>query len=284
MLKLEMRTMAGQSELTFNDGNSMPQFGLGVWQILNDQTAEVVQHAFRAGYRLVDTAAVYGNEEGVGKAIASVDVPRDKLFITTKLANPNHGFDETLRAFDESLGRMSLDYVDLYLIHWPRPSVNRYVDTWRALIQLKEEGRARSIGVSNFAIPTLERIIGETGVVPALNQVELHPRFQQRDMRAYHAKHGIVTQSWSPLGRGRVTEDPTIADLAVKYRKTWAQIVIRWHLDSGLSVIPRSVSPERLRQNIDVFDFKLTPKDIARINELDDSGGRIGAHPDHWGV
>ena len=209
---------------------------------------------------------------------------RDEIFVTTKLANPNHGFDETLRAFDESLGRLGLDAVDLYLVHWPRPSVNRYLDTWRALIRLKEEGRARSIGVSNFTIPTLERIIGETGVVPVLNQIELHPRFQQADMRAFHAEHGIVTQSWSPLGRGRVTDDPVITDLAARYGKTWAQIVIRWHLDSGLAVIPRSVSPERIRQNIDVLDFRLAPEDIARIGELDSREGRIGAHPDVWGV
>jgi 2,5-diketo-D-gluconate reductase A len=276
--------MTNQSKLTLNDGRTMPQLGLGVWQVPNVQTPHVVQHAYRAGYRLVDTAAVYGNEEGVGQAIATAGLARDELFITTKLANPNHGFDETLRAFDESLGRLGLDYVDLYLIHWPRPSVNRYLDTWRAFIRLKEEGRARSIGVSNFTIPTLERIIGETGVVPALNQIELHPRFQQKDMRAFHAEHGIVTQSWSPLGRGRVTDDPTMAGLAAKYRKTWAQIVIRWHLDSGLSVIPRSVSPERIRQNIDVFDFQLSPEDMARIGELDSSEGRIGAHPDIWGV
>jgi len=276
--------MTDQGALDLNDGRTMPQFGLGVWQVPDDQAPDVVQHAIQVGYRLVDTAAVYGNEEGVGKALAAAGVAREKLFITTKLANPDHGFDETLRAFDRSLARLGLDYVDLYLIHWPRPTLNRYVETWRAFIRLREEGRVRSIGVSNFTIPHLQRVISETGIVPVVNQIELHPKFQQKDMRAFHTRHGIVTQSWSPLGRGRVTDDATITELAAKYNKTWAQIIIRWHLDSGLAVIPRSVSPERIRQNIDVFDFQLTPEDIARIDDLDDREGRIGAHPDQFGT
>ena len=276
--------MTDQPTFDLNDGRTMPRFGLGVWQVPNDRTPGVVLEAFQAGYRLVDTAAVYGNEEGVGQALASAGVARDSVFVTTKLANPDHGFDETLSAFDRSLGRLALDHVDLYLIHWPRPTIDRYVETWRAFIRLREEGRVRSIGVSNFTIPHLQRLIDETGIVPVLNQIELHPRFQQKDMRAFHARHGIVTQSWSPLGRGRVTDDPTVAELAARYGKTWAQIVIRWHIDSGLGVIPRSVSPERIRQNIDVFDFQMSPDDVARIDRLDSPDGRIGAHPDQFGA
>jgi 2,5-diketo-D-gluconate reductase A len=274
--------MPNRSEFKFNDGHTMPQLGFGLWQVSNSQAADVTAQAIRAGYRMVDSAAAYGNEAGVGEAFRASGLARDEIFVTTKLANPDHGYDEALRAFDESLDRLGFDYVDLYLIHWPRPWEDRYVQTWRAFQRIKEEGRARSIGVSNFTVEHLQRLIDETGVVPVLNQIELHPRFQQRDMREFHQKHGIVTQSWSPLGRGHLNENETIADLAAKYGKSWAQIVIRWHIDSGLAVIPKSVTPERIRENIDIFDFKLSPDDLARIDELDRSEGRIGAHPDQF--
>jgi len=260
----------------------MPQLGFGLWQVPDAETADVVGQAIRAGYRMVDSAAAYGNEAGVGEALRASGLARDDIFVTTKLANPNHGFDEALRAFDESLDRLGLDHVDLYLIHWPRPWMDRYVQTWRAFGRIKQEGRARSIGVSNFTVDHLQRLIDETGIVPVLNQIELHPRFQQRDMREFHRKHGIVTQSWSPLGRGHLDGNETIADLAAKYGKSWAQIVIRWHIDSGLAVIPKSVTPERIRENIDVFDFEFSPDDLARIDALDRSDGRVGAHPDQF--
>jgi 2,5-diketo-D-gluconate reductase A len=246
----------------------------------NAEAADAVGQAIRTGYRMIDSAAAYGNEAGVGEAVRASGLTRDELFVTTKLANPNHGYDEALRAFDESLDRLGFDYVDLYLIHWPRPWEGRYVQTWRAFQRIKEEGRARSIGVSNFTVEHLQRLVDETGIIPVLNQIELHPRFQQRDMRAFHRKHGIVTQSWSPLGRERLNENETIADLAAKYTKSWAQIVIRWHIDNGLAVIPKSVTPERIRENIDVFDFQLSPDDLARMDELDSSEGRVGGHPD----
>jgi 2,5-diketo-D-gluconate reductase A len=274
--------MTEQYKLKFNDGHTMPQLGFGLWQVPNAQAADVVGQAIQTGYRMVDSAAAYGNEEGVGSAFRLSGLARDELFVTTKLANPNHGYDEALWAFDESLARLGFDYVDLYLIHWPRPWEDRYVETWRALQRIKEEGLARSIGVSNFTIEHLQRIIDETGVVPVLNQIELHPRFQQRDMREFHQKHGIITQSWSPLGRGHLNDNEIITDLAAKYGKTWAQLVIRWHIDSGLAAIPKSVTPDRIRANINVFDFKLSPEDLARIGEIDQPDGRIGGHPDQF--
>jgi 2,5-diketo-D-gluconate reductase A len=274
--------MSDQHELKFNDGHTMPQLGFGLWQVPSAQATDVVVQAIQSGYRMIDSAAAYGNEEGVGAAFKESGLARDELFVTTKLANPDHGYDEALRAFDESLARLGFDYVDLYLIHWPRPWEDRYVQTWRAFQRLKEEGRTRSIGVSNFTAEHLQRIMDETSVVPVLNQIELHPRFQQQDMRTFHQRHKIVTQSWSPLGRGHLNENVVITDLAAKYNKSWAQIVIRWHMDSGLAVIPKSVTPNRIRENIDVLDFNLTAEDMALIGELDRSDGRIGAHPDQF--
>jgi 2,5-diketo-D-gluconate reductase A len=274
--------MPNPHEFKFNDGSTMPRLGFGLWQVPNSEAAHVVGQAFRAGYRMVDSAAAYGNEEGVGEALRASGLAREEIFVTTKLANPNHGYDEALRAFDESLERLGSDYVDLYLIHWPRAWEDRYVQTWRAFQRIKEEARARSIGVSNFTIEHLQRLINETGIVPVLNQIELHPRFQQRDMREFHQKHGIVTQSWSPLGRGQLDENETIRALAAKHGKTWAQIVIRWHIDSGMAVIPKSVTPERIRENFDVFDFELSPDDLAQVSKLDRSDGRVGAHPDQF--
>ncbi len=231
--------------------------------------------AVEEGYRLVDTAAMYRNEEGVGRALHD----RPDVFITTKLGNSDHGFDETLRAFALSERKIGRDPLNLYLIHWPRPRVGRYVESWKALVRLKNEGRVRSIGVSNFNRDHIERIVGETGVAPAVNQIELHPRFQQKALRAFHDGLGIKTESWSPLGRGGLLGDPALVAIAAKHRRSAAQVVIRWHLDSGLIVIPKTVRRERLRENIGALDFRLDADDMRRIEALDSPSGRIGPDP-----
>jgi 2,5-diketo-D-gluconate reductase A len=274
-----VKTLSAAPSLLLNDGRSMPQVGLGVWQTPPEATAEAVRAAMEVGYRLVDTAAAYGNEAGVGQGLRIARAPRDQVFITTKLWNTDQGYDAALRAFDRSLERLGTDYVDLYLIHWPHPAADRYIDSWRALIRLKEEGRALSIGVSNFMIEHLRRIMAETGVAPAINQIELHPTFQQTDLRAFHAGQGIVTQSWSPLGQGRLLSHPEIARIAARHSKTPAQALVRWHIDSGLGVIPKSVNPERIAENFDVFDFRLDEEDRAAIDRLDNPSGRIGDDP-----
>lgn len=268
-----------QPLVTLNDGRTMPQLGLGVWQTPQDVAAQVVQAAIEAGYRSVDTAAIYGNERGVGEGLKAGGVDRDQLFLTTKVWNENQGFDATLTAFDKSLGRLGLETVDLYLIHWPAPAKGLYVETWKALVRLQEEGRAKSIGVSNFQPEHLQRIIDETGVVPEVNQVELHPSFQQRPLRDFHAKHGIHTESWSPLGQGKQLDDPVVGEIAAKHGLTPAQVVIRWHLDSGLIVIPKSVTPSRIVENFQVFDFKLDAGDLEKLAGLDKAAGRIGPDP-----
>ena len=270
---------APQTSLTLNDGRAMPQFGLGVWRTPQDVAAEVVKTALQAGYRSVDTAAIYGNERGVGEGLGSSGVARDDIFLTTKLWNDNQGYDSALTAFDKSLGRLGLEAVDLYLIHWPAPKKDLYLDSWKAMIELNKQGRARSIGVSNFAVEHLERLIGETGVTPAVNQIELHPSFQQRTLRAFHEKHGIHTMSWSPLGQGQQLEDPVVAAIAARHGKTPAQIVIRWHLDNGLIVIPKSVTPSRIVENAQVFDFALDAADLEQMAALDKPAGRIGPDP-----
>lgn len=272
--------MAQQTDLRLNSGAIIPQLGIGVWQVENGRTSEVVRTAIEAGYRSVDTAAIYGNEEGVGEGIRRAGVPRDQLFITTKLWNDRHGTDSALKALDESLQRLRLDYVDLYLIHWPTPRHNAYVETWRALARLKQYGRAKSIGVSNFQIPHLQRLLDETGIVPAVNQIELHPRFQQNALRDFHAKHGIATESWSPLGQGTLLKDPLIAGIARKHGRTPAQVILRWHLDNSLIAIPKSVTPSRIAENLDVFAFELTEDDMTKIATLDSAKGRIGPDPD----
>jgi 2,5-diketo-D-gluconate reductase A len=268
-------TSQTQPTVNLNDGAAMPQFGLGVFQTPPDATEQVVKMAVEEGYRLVDTASMYRNEEGVGRALLG----RTDVFVTTKLGNSDHGFDEALRAFDESARKLRRDTLDLYLIHWPRPRVNRYVESWKAFVRLRQDGRVRSIGVSNFNRDHLERIIGETGVTPAVNQVELHPRFQQRALRAFHDQHGIRTESWSPLGRGGLLSEAALVEIAAKHRKTPAQAVIRWHLDSGLIAIPKTVRLERLKENIGALDFKLDGDDMRRIDALDSPGGRIGPDP-----
>ncbi len=257
----------------------IPQLGFGVFQVPPGDTAQVVTRAFETGYRHIDTAAAYANESGVGEALRAADLPREEVFITTKCFNDDHGYDEATKALSTSLERLGLDFVDLYLIHWPVPSRDRYVDTWKAFVELRAQGLIRAIGVSNFQAPHLERVIEATGVVPAVNQVELHPRLQQPELRREHEELGIVTEAWSPLAQGEVLEDPVIARIAEAHGKTPGQAVIRWHLQIGNVVIPKSVTPERIEQNFDVFDFELSEPEMGAIEQLD-VGERIGPDPD----
>lgn len=274
--------MAKVPAVKLNDGSKIPQLGLGVWQVPNDQAAASVKEALAAGYRSVDTAAIYGNEAGVGAGLRAAGVARKDLFITTKLWNDRHGYDEAHKAMDESLEKLGLAYVDLYLIHWPVAGSTKFVDAWKAMIEMKEDGRARSIGVSNFTQANLERLIDASGVTPSVNQVELHPGFAQRALRAFHARHGIATESWSPLAQGGVAKDKVILELAKKYGKSAAQVTLRWHLQSDLIVIPKSVTPARIRENIDVFDFELSAADMAAIDGIKE-GARLGPDPETFG-
>ncbi|KOG55337.1 oxidoreductase [Streptomyces griseoflavus] len=272
--------MSKVPHITLNNGVVMPQLGYGVWQVPDDEAFTAVGNALEAGYRSIDTAAIYGNEEGTGKALAASGIARDELFVTTKLWNDAQGYDSTLRAFDESLNKLGLEYVDLYLIHWPLPAQGTFVDTYRAFEKIYEEGRAKAIGVSNFQPAHLERLLGETSVVPAVDQIELHPRLQQAEARAFHARHGIATEAWSPLGQGKdLLTDATVTRIAEKHERTAAQIVLRWHLQLGNVVIPKSVTPSRIKENIDVFGFELDDADMAAIAALD-SGTRLGPDPD----
>ncbi len=273
------QTMLAIPNIRLNDGNAMPQVGFGVWRVSNDEAKSAVAEAVEAGYRSIDTASIYGNEEGVGEAVRAVSVPREELFVTTKVWNDRQGYDSTLQAFDESLARLKLDYVDLYLIHWPMAGSETYRDTWRALIKLKQDGRARSIGVSNFMVEHLQRVINETGVTPAVNQIELHPRFQQKELSAFHTANGIATEAWSPLGQGTILADETMTAIGRKYGKTPAQVILRWHIDNGFIVIPKSVTPSRIRENVDVFDFSLDADDMRAIEGLDSASGRVGPDP-----
>jgi len=269
-----------QNTVTFYDGRSAPQLGLGVWQVQNDEAATVVETALKSGYRSIDTAAIYGNEDGVGRGVSASGVARDDLFIATKLWNDRHGHDSAKEAFQESLDRLGLDYVDLYLIHWPAPRQNKFVDAWESLIQLRDEGRAKSIGVCNFNVPHLQTLLDQTGVLPVVNQIELHPGFQQAELREYHAEHDIVTEAWSPLGRGSMLGHPALAPIAEKHGRSVAQIILRWHIQLGNMVIPKSVTPSRIQENIRVFDFSLDEADMAAIAKLDDPAGRTGPDPE----
>ena len=268
-----------------NNGVEIPQFGFGVFQVPPDDTARAVREALDAGYRHIDTAQMYENEEGVGQAIAESGLAWDEIFLTTKLNNDSHGYDEAQQALDRSLERLGTDVVDLYLIHWPRPRDGRYVETWRGFEKALSDGKARSIGVSNFTVEHLSRLAKETETVPAVNQVELHPRFGQAELRSYHAEHGIATEAWSPIGQGQgLLDDPLLAGLADKYGKSPAQVVLRWHVQLGNIVFPKSMHAERMRENIDVFDFELAGDDMQSISSLDrGAGGRLGPDPDRFG-
>ena len=268
------------STLAFHDGRRIPQCGLGLWQVENDQAPRLIQTALELGYRSFDTAAIYGNESGTGQGLARSGIPREEFFVTTKLWNDRHGHSSAKEAFQESLGRLGLDYVDLYLIHWPVPKVDRYVKAWEALIQLRDEGRARSIGVCNFNIPHLQRLLDETGVLPVVNQIELHPRFQQHTLRRFHQEHGILTEAWSPLGQGRLWEDPVLRGIAAQHGRSVAQVILRWHTQLGHVVIPKTVHAERLSENLLYDTFQLNESDLAAIARLDDPDGRTGPDPE----
>ena len=265
--------------VTLRPDVDIPQLGFGVFQVPPKETEEVVAQALEAGYRHLDTAAAYKNEGAVGQAIHASGIPRGEIFVTTKCFNDDHGKEEAKRAFKASLERLELEHIDLYLIHWPVPAHDLYVETWQAFIELQAEGLVRAIGVSNFQPEHLERIVAETGVVPAINQVELHPYFQQTGLRHEHDELEIVTEAWSPLGQGLELEDPAIVAIAEAHGKTPAQAIIRWHLQLGNVVIPKSVTPERIEENFDVFDFELSDAEMETIRELD-AGKRIGPDPD----
>jgi diketogulonate reductase-like aldo/keto reductase len=265
--------------ITLRDGAEIPQLGFGVFQVPPEDTADVTTRALQAGYRHVDTASAYGNEAGVGQALRAAGLEREDVFITTKCFNDQQGHEQAWHALRESLDRLELDYVDLYLIHWPMPSRGLFVDTWKAFIQMQEEGLTRSIGVSNFQPAHLRQIVEQTGVTPVVNQVELHPRFQQPGLRREHEQLGIVTEAWSPLAQGAVLDDPVIVEIAEAHERTPGQVVIRWHLQLGNVVFPKSVTQERIEQNFDVFGFHLSDAEMERIEALD-AGERIGPDPD----
>jgi diketogulonate reductase-like aldo/keto reductase len=275
--------MTDQPTVSLNNGVPIPQLGFGVFKVPPAETAEIVARALAAGYRHIDTAAMYGNEAGVGQAIAESGIPRDELFVTTKLNNDAHGTDEALRAFEDSRRKLGLDVVDLYLIHWPLPSQDRYVETWRALEKLRDDGVVRAIGVSNFQPAHLRRLLDETGTVPALNQIELHPYLTQDELRRFDADHGIATEAWSPLARGgALLRDQVVTSIAEKYGRTPAQIVLRWHLQLGNVVIPKSATPSRIEENFALFDFELADDDVEAISGLN-RNERTGPDPDAFG-
>lgn len=267
-----------QLTIQLSDAQRIPQIGLGVWQASDDEARAAVRVALEEGYRHVDTASIYGNEKGVGEGLRDAGTPREQVFLTTKIWNDAHGLEAATAALDASLERLNVEYVDLLLIHWPAPSQDNYVDTWRALIAAQRSGKARSIGVSNFNSDHLQKLIGETGIAPVLNQIELHPFMQQEALRNAHESMGIATQSWSPLGQGSALSNPVILEIARKHGRTAAQVIIRWHMELGLIAIPKSITPSRIRENFNVFDFSLETSDLAAIVALN-SGKRLGPDP-----
>jgi 2,5-diketo-D-gluconate reductase A len=267
--------------VTLNNGVEMPQLGFGVFKVPDDQAADAVAAALEVGYRSIDTAAAYGNESGVGQAIAQSGLDRGDLFVTTKVWNTEQGYDSTLASFDASLGRLGLDQLDLFLIHWPAPATDRYADTWRALEKLYADGRVRAIGVSNFHPDHLQRLFDESDLVPAVNQIELHPALQQVELREFDAAHGIATEAWSPLARGHLLDNPVLTAIAARLGVTPAQVVLRWHLQLGNVVIPKSVTPTRIAENLEVFGFELTDDDLKQIATLE-RGYRTGPNPDEF--
>lgn len=267
--------------VTLNNGVHMPQIGFGVFQVPNEETTTAVAAALKAGYRSIDTAAIYGNEEGVGKALAESGINREELFITSKIWISDMGYEQTLKAFDESLQRLGLDYLDLFLIHWPAPEKELYVETWKALEKLYAEKKIRAIGVSNFQPTHLQKLIDATDVVPAVNQVELHPALQNAEVSAANAGHGIATEAWSPLAQGALLNDASILAIGEAHQVTAAQVILRWHLQRGRVIIPKSVTESRIVQNLDLFGFELSAEELAAIDALD-RGGRTGPDPDSF--
>jgi 2,5-diketo-D-gluconate reductase A len=273
-----MTTNSAVPTVTLNNGTEIPQLGFGVFQVEPEKTQEVVESALGIGYRHIDTAAIYGNEEGVGAAIAASGIPREDLYVTTKLWNSNHKRDKALAAFDQSLERLGLDYVDLYLIHWPVPMYGEYVEAWKTLEEILASGRAKTIGVSNFLPDHLQDLFATSDIVPAVNQIELHPELQQRDVTEFCKQHGIAIEAWSPLASGQIVDRDDVAAIAQKYGKTAAQVTLRWHLDEGRIIFPKSNNPDRQRENFEILDFSLTPEELAVFDGLD-AGRRVGADP-----
>ena len=272
-------------DLTLNDGNTIPQLGFGVFQVPPEETADTTGKAFDVGYRHIDTAEMYANERGVGEAFRASGLSRSEVYITSKLHNSSHRPDDARRAFGETLGALGMDYVDLFLIHWPLPTVydGDYVSTWQTLIEFKREGRARSVGVSNFQVAHLERLAAETDLVPAVNQIEVHPYFTNEAVRAYGQAHGILTEAWSPIAQGGVLEDPVITEVAERLGKTTAQVTLRWHVQRGDIIFPKSSTPSRMKENFEIFDFELSEGEMAHITALDKGEeGRTGPNPDDF--
>ncbi|GAA4426638.1 aldo/keto reductase [Georgenia halophila] len=277
------QTTSTNPQIRLNDGVTIPQLGFGVFQVPPEDTEQVVTHALEVGFRSIDTAAGYKNEEGVGAAVAASGLARDEIFVTTKLANPDQGHDSALAAFDASMGKLDLDVLDLYLIHWPSPARGEFVNTWKAFIELQQAGRIRSIGVSNFLPHHFTELFEATEVVPSVNQIELHPYLQQKELRTFHAQHGILTEAWSPIAQGDCLDDPIITGIAERLGATAAQVVLRWHLQLGNIVIPKSVTPSRMRENLGALEITLGEEDIAAIEGLDrGEDGRRGFHPDRF--
>ena len=277
--------MTAVPNIELNDGHTIPQLGFGVFQIPPRNTVEAVTEALEVGYRHIDTAEMYGNEREVGQAVEQSGLDRGEVFVTSKLNNSFHRPDDARRAFEQTLSELGFDYVDLFLIHWPLPTLydGDFASTWRTLEEFTGDGRSRSIGVSNFQVEHLERLAAETETVPAVNQIELHPYFQNEEVRSYGEGHGIATEAWSPIAQGECLDDGAIEDVAARHGRTPAQVVLRWHIQRGNVVFPKSSTPERIRENFEIFDFELEPREVEAIDGLDrDEGGRIGPHPDRF--